>query len=64
MEKRYTIQAPIGNIIVPKEVMTERELREYAAQVATDAVWKEKAMQDPIESVVEWLALAGYNITF
>lgn len=63
MEKKYSIQAPIGNVIVPKELMTEQELRQYAAQVTTDPVWKEKMLVDPIEEVLQSLGRAGYNIT-
>jgi hypothetical protein len=61
--KTFKISAPIGNIVVPKEVMTEQELREYAAQIATDAVWKEKAEKDEIGQVVEWLNQIGYTVT-
>lgn len=66
-EKKYKLQAPIGNIIIPKEVMTEKELREFVPQLVQDAeqnaIWKEKAAKDPIESVVDWLRQAGYTVT-
>ena len=67
MEKTYKIVAPIGNLIIPKEVMTEKELREFAGQIANESemaeTWREKAMKDPIESVVEWLTNIGYLIS-
>lgn len=65
-EKLYKVSAPIGNIIVPKEKMTEKELREFAIQLIQDpeenATWQEKAAKDPIESVVEWLSSNGYQV--
>lgn len=65
---QYTIKAPIGNIVVPKEVMTEEELRDFAVQIATDSaerdIWREKAQKDPIQDVITWLAQMGFSITW
>ena len=64
--KQFKIIAPIGTIIIPKEVMTEQELREYAMQLVSEAdradVWREKVEKDTIESVVDWLKQLGYQI--
>lgn len=66
-EKKYKISAPLGTTIVPKEVMTEKELREFAPQLVGDAdmaeTWREKAEKDEIGEVVEWLQQAGFTIT-
>ena len=65
-EKTYKIKAPIGTNVLPKELMTERELRTFAPQLIQDteqlAVWKEKMASDEIELLVEWLVQAGYKI--
>lgn len=66
-EKLYKVSPPIGNIIVPKEVMNEKEVREFVKQIVQEAeenaVWQEKADKDPIEQVIEWLTGAGYTVT-
>jgi hypothetical protein len=65
-EKKYKVTAPLGSVIVPKETMTEKELREYAPQLIMDPAaaetWREKAEKDPIDEVVEWLHRAGYEV--
>ena len=64
--KKYKINPPMGSIVIPKEIMTEDELREFMPQLIGDAemaeTWKEKAKKDPIEDVTEWLKQAGYII--
>ena len=61
--KTYRVQAPLGNAIVPKEVMTAEELRAFALQlVQDDDTWREKVAQDDIESVLEWLVQLGYEV--
>jgi hypothetical protein len=66
MEKTFKVRSPISSSILPKEVMNEKELRGFASEIASSSemaeTWKEKAMKDPIESVVEWLTNAGYTI--
>lgn len=66
-EKQYKLQAPIGNTIIPKEVMNEKELREFMPQLIQDPeileIWTEKVSKDPIEEVVEWLQKSGYKVT-
>jgi hypothetical protein len=62
MGKTYIIKAPLGNIAVPKEVMTDLEVRQYAEQLASNEVWKEKAQTDSIDQVLEWLGKLGYEI--
>jgi hypothetical protein len=65
--KEYKVEAPIGNVVVPKEVMNEKELRDFASQIANNSVppevWQEKVQKDEIELVVEWLNQAGYSVT-
>lgn len=65
-EKTYKISAPLGTTLVPKDTMTEAELRSFASQLVQEAdqvdVWKEKVAKDPIESVVEWLNQVGYDV--
>ena len=64
---QYKILAPIGTHIVPKEVMTEEELRDHAVQIAEGVaereIWKEKAEKDSIEEVISWLGQLGYRVT-
>ena len=67
-EKQYKVNPPLGNHLIPKEVMTEAELREYALQIlprTADSVetWNEKIAKDPIEDVVTILSTIGYTIT-
>ena len=66
MEKTFKVKAPISSSIIPKDVMNEKELREFAAHLDNQSenaeTWKEKALKDPIESVVEWLTNAGFII--
>lgn len=66
MEKTYKIVAPIGNIVLPKNTMTEKELRDFAGQISLDSenpeTWIEKSKKDPIESVIEWFNQLGYSV--
>ncbi len=63
MEKSlFSIKAPIGNIVLPKDEMTERELRDFAITLAQDPTWEIKADTDPITDVVQWLEQLGYEI--
>ena len=66
-EKSFKIEPPTGSIVIPKEVMTEKELRAFMPQLIGDPeqadVWKEKAAKDPIEEIVEWMNRAGYKTT-
>ena len=63
---KYKVESPIGNIVVPKNALTEQELREFVIQIISDSsqreTWLEKANKDPIESVVDWLITAGYKV--
>lgn len=66
-EKSYRIKGPVGSIMIPKDVMTEKEIREFLPQLVQDAdqaeIWKEKAEKDPFEDLVDWLTQAGYELT-
>ena len=66
-EKKFKIQAPMGTIMVPKDVMTESELRKFMPQLIQDPevyeTWKAKAAEDPIEEIIEWLRRSGFVIT-
>jgi len=62
-DTKYKLMAPLGSIIVPKEVMTEGELRIFAMQIAQTQPWIEKAEKDPIAQVVQWLQDVGYSVT-
>lgn len=67
-EKTYTVRPPIGNVVVPKEMMTESELRAFVPNLAAhdaedERVWREKAEKDPIEDIISWLRDAGYTVT-
>lgn len=65
-EKKYKLNPPVGSIVLPKEWMTEKELREFMPQLVQESdqseVWKEKAIKDPVEHLVEWLNRAGYQV--
>jgi hypothetical protein len=67
MEKTYKIVAPVGNMVIPKEIMNEKELREFAGQLSNESemseTWIEKSKKDKIENVVEWLTSAGFTIS-
>lgn len=62
----YKVKAPLGNIMTPKEIMTEEELRAFLPQLVQDPeqneTWKEKAAKDPIEDIVDWFTRAGFSI--
>ena len=64
--KLYKIQAPIGTTMIPKKVMTEKDIREFIPQLIQDPdmleTWKEKAAKDEIEDLITWLLQAGYKI--
>lgn len=64
--KKYKVKAPIGITMIPNEIMTEKELRDFIPQLVQDSeqneTWKEKAKKDPIDHIVEWLKVAGYEI--
>lgn len=66
IEKKYKLNPPVGSIVIPKEWMTEKELREFLPQLVQESdqadVWKEKAVKDPIENLVEWFNRAGYQV--
>lgn len=67
-ETRYKVTPPIGNVVVPKEVMTEAEIRDFVPNLAahdadTARAWREKAEKDPIEEIISWLRDAGYTVT-
>jgi len=62
----YKVKPPIGNVIMEKDIMTEKELREFFPKLIQDPdqveIWKEKAEKDTIEDLVDWLKLGGYQI--
>jgi len=64
--KTYKINPPVGSNIITKPFLTEEELREYCLKIIQDPdeakVWKEKIEKDPIEHVVEWLKVIGYQV--
>lgn len=70
MTKTFKVQAPIGNSIVPKEVMNEQELRDHALLLLEPTShlenrldpWVRKVKEDPIEDVAEWLRNLGYQV--
>jgi len=66
-EKTYKISPPIGSIMMPKEWMTEKEIRAFLPSIIGDAeqaeTWKEKAEKDPIEELLEYLKRGGYTVT-
>lgn len=57
----------MGNIVAPKEIMTEAELREWMPSIVGDTeaneIWKEKAEKDPIEEIIDYLRRASYEVT-
>lgn len=65
-DKKYKVTAPIGNIVPPKDMLTEKELRIYAYSLIRDteehAVWSDKIQNDPIESVIEWLNFTEHKV--
>lgn len=64
--KKYKINPPMGSMMIPKEIMTESELREFMPQLIGESemaeTWREKAKKDPIEEVIEWLKQSGYEV--
>jgi hypothetical protein len=64
--KKFKVQTPIGNVVVSKEIMDEKELREFVKDFVQEEksreTWLEKAKNDPIDDLAEWLRMAGYNI--
>lgn len=65
-EKLYRVKSPLGNVIVPKDLMNEEELRDFFPQIVQDPavvdIWMEKAMKDPIMHLVELLQRADYSV--
>ena len=65
-QKLYKVEAPIGTNVIPKEVMTEEELRNFFPQVVQDPeqaeTWKEKAQKDEIDVLVDLLQTGGYIV--
>lgn len=65
-EKQYKIVAPLGSIIVPKEYMTEKDVREFIPKIIQDPthqkMWEEKAEKDEIEDLITLLQQAGYEV--
>lgn len=65
-ENKYKVEAPMGNTMMPNEIMTEIQIREFLPQIVQDPasaeIWKEKAEKDPMEELVEYLVTAGYKI--
>ena len=63
---KYEILPPVGSLVAPKELMTEKELREFMPSLIGDAemaeTWKEKAAKDPIKEVIDWLIQSGYQV--
>lgn len=66
-EKRFKLKAPANGIVIPKEIMGEKEIREFLLQ-SVDAddemadTWTEKIKKDPIEDLVEMLKQVGYTV--
>lgn len=62
----YKITPPIGTIMVPKETMTESELRGFIPQLIQDSdqaeIWLEKVAKDPVDNLIEWLTQSGYKV--
>ena len=62
----YKIKAPIGNTIVPKEVMTEKEVRQFALDLLQESedqdTWREKIQKDSIAEVIDWLKNLSYEV--
>ena len=65
-ETLYKITPPISTIIIPKELMTESDLRDFIPQLIQDSeqseVWREKVAKDPVEYLIEWLKQSGYEV--
>ena len=57
----------MGSIMVPKEWMSEKDIREFIPSIIGDpeqaAIWREKAEKDPITDLIEWLRMASYVVT-
>ncbi len=63
----YKVKPPIGNIVMEKETMTEKDIREFIPTLIQDPeqleTWKAKAEEDPIEDLISWLVQAGYEVS-
>lgn len=61
-EQKYTISAPIGNIVAPAGSLTEQELRNFGVSISPEPTWQEKFEKDSIESVLEYFRAAEYVV--
>ena len=65
MEKKYRLTPPNG-ILMPKEWMTEKEIREFAPSLVGEEsmieVWKEKIQKDSFTEIIQWLSQSGFQI--
>lgn len=63
----YKVKAPIGTAIMPNDVMTEEQIRNFIPSITQDPAgietWREKAAKDPIEDLIGVLTQAGFEIT-
>lgn len=63
---KFELKAPLGSTMIPKQNMTEEELRNFFPQLVQDPstheIWKEKAQKDEIEDIVALLEQAGYQV--
>lgn len=65
-QKEYLITSPVGNIVVPKDIMNESELREFLPQLVQNSedaqTWKDTSKNQPIETIINYFIQAGYKI--
>ena len=62
MTQKYTITAPMGNVLAPVGPLNEQELRDFGASISPEPTWKEKFEKDPIEQVLEYFRNAAYAV--
>lgn len=62
MTQKYTVEAPIGNVLAPIGKITEEELRDFGASISAEETWREKFKSDPIEEVLGYFKTAGFKV--
>jgi len=64
--KKYKIISPLGNVVIPHEIMTGKQLRAFTMQLmeanTESEVWHEKILKDPIAEVIDWLRRTNYGV--
>ena len=63
MDKIYKIDPPLGYKLSDNSIMSPQEVRQYTADLVDDKKWKDHALNNPFEEVLECLVQNGHSIT-